>query len=283
MRRTAFALTIILFTSILFGVQFVELAESQSTFYDSFDSVTLGSDYEIVNSESVTFDLSANPGWLRISFTSPDDRVLSESVVNACMVLMQGFSGDFTVMTRVDAVMDQGEVSAGIVILKNNQSYLKFERLHSVSPVIHSLEGVPYYTGVRFEDSYGWDSYASGPGKDPTFLKIVREDDVFTAYYDYTGFPLIFDMDGPVDVGLYITSVGYNGTFYADFDYLIIQEKSNPSLTPTPEPTPESTPTSTPEPPLSVDPNFSLYTGLALLTIVIAVFAVFLLVRKHKH
>jgi len=53
--------------------------------------------------------------------------------------------------------------------------------------------------------------------------------------------------------------------------------------TPSPEPTPEPTPTSTPEPPLSVDPNLSLYTGTALLIIILCVVAVFLLMRKHKH
>lgn len=43
-------------------------------------------------------------------------------------------------------------------------------------------------------------------------------------------------------------------------------------------------PTLTPEPSTSVDPNFSLYTGLALLIFVVAVFAVFLFyMRKNKH
>ena len=43
-------------------------------------------------------------------------------------------------------------------------------------------------------------------------------------------------------------------------------------------------PNPTPEPPLSVDPNFSLYTGIASLLIVLVVVAVFLLImRKHKH
>ena len=41
--------------------------------------------------------------------------------------------------------------------------------------------------------------------------------------------------------------------------------------------------TPTPEPPPSVDPNFSLYTGTASLIIILCVFAVFLFVRKHKH
>ena len=46
----------------------------------------------------------------------------------------------------------------------------------------------------------------------------------------------------------------------------------------------ESFPTSTPEGTLTSDPNFSLYTGLALLTIVIVVFAVFLFYfKKRKH
>ena len=43
-------------------------------------------------------------------------------------------------------------------------------------------------------------------------------------------------------------------------------------------------PALTPEPPLSVDPNFSLYTGLALLIVSIVVFAVFLIYfKKRKH
>jgi len=44
---------------------------------------------------------------------------------------------------------------------------------------------------------------------------------------------------------------------------------------------PSSTPT--PEPNFSIDPNFSLYTGIALLIIILCLFAVFLLMRKHKH
>ena len=40
----------------------------------------------------------------------------------------------------------------------------------------------------------------------------------------------------------------------------------------------------TPEPPLSVDPNFSLYTGIALLIIILTLFAVFLFYfKKRKH
>jgi hypothetical protein len=64
--------------------------------------------------------------------------------------------------------------------------------------------------------------------------------------------------------------------FFLTVSFTVDSNQSTPTATPTEEPTPE--------PNLSIDPNFSLHTGLALLAIVIIVFAVFLFyMRKHKH
>jgi hypothetical protein len=65
--------------------------------------------------------------------------------------------------------------------------------------------------------------------------------------------------------------------FFLTVYFTIDSNQSTTTSTPTEEPTP------TPEPNLSIDPNFSLYTGLALLIIILVVFAVFLFImRKHK-
>ena len=62
--------------------------------------------------------------------------------------------------------------------------------------------------------------------------------------------------------------------FFLTVSFTIDSNQSTPTATPTEEPTPE--------PNLSIDPNFSLYSGLALLIIILVVSAVFLLLRKHK-
>ena len=65
----------------------------------------------------------------------------------------------------------------------------------------------------------------------------------------------------------------------------LLENNTLPVASPSPivtSPSPSSTPTLTPEPTLISDPNFIFYTGLALLIIIVAGFAVFLLTRKHK-
>jgi len=271
MKKSAVAFVMVLVSLIIFRVQFVKVAESESTFTDSFDSATLSSEWEVIDpSGGSTFDLTSNPGWLRINTTSPPDRELSDSAITAPRLMMQGISGDFTVETRVNATMNQSEVSAGILIWKDNTLFLRLDRvcITDYDDVVQQL--------IRFQVIGGSGiSALVGPADiNLTSLRIIRGGSVFTAVYSSDGInwqivhELTFNVDDPVSVGLYVTSVNHDGAFYADFDYFNIEVKPaqspspspssspaptvspspSPTTSPTPVPTPYPSPTSTPEP-----------------------------------
>jgi len=88
---------------------------------------------------------------------------------------------------------------------------------------------------------------------------------------------IIDDPLHPTIGGHFAPAVAYDGASdWSNTQTITIGESQTPS--------PEPTPTSTPERTLISDPNFSFYTGLALLTIVVAVFAGLLFYfKKRKH
>ena len=83
-----------------------------------------------------------------------------------------------------------------------------------------------------------------------------------------------------LSVGRHILMVGVSTEtwFFSETVHFNISQTIGPapSLSSSPSPTPEHT--------ISVDPNFSLYTGLALLIMVVVTFVGLLVYfRKHKH
>ena len=269
MKRTAYALTLtwVLTISLIFGVQFVKVVESQSTFIDNFDSATLGSEWQVIDPSGVsTFNLTANSGWLRINTTSPPDRELNSSVANAPRLMMEGISGDFTVETRLNATMTESEVSAGILVWKDSSHFIRLDMIHMELNMTDTEYRDAVWYRFRLIGGRQVTTLIGSADINSTYLRIVREGLRFTGAYSSDGVNwiiahrLLYDyfnidvMGETVDVGLYVTNVGRDGAFYADFDYFSIDVRPAPSPTPTPSPSPSSSASPYPSPTASPSP-----------------------------
>ena len=253
----------------MFGVQFVKVVESQSTFIDNFDSTTLGSEWQVIDPTGVsTFNLTANSGWLRINTTSPPDRELNSSVANAPRLMMEGISGDFTVETRLNATMTESEVSTGILVWKDSSHFIRLDLIHMELNMTDTEYRDALWYRFKFIGGSQVTTLIGSADTNSTYLRIVREGSRFTGEYSSDGINWIivhrlpydyFNIDvmgEPVDVGLYVTNVGRDGAFYADFDYFSIDVKPAPSPTPTPSPSPS--PSASPSPSSTTSPTPAL-------------------------
>ena len=85
---------------LCFGTD-IQLVKGESDFIDNFNSSTLSSEWATTDPDGgSTFDLTINPGWLRI--TSPFGRDLLPVKFNAPRI-SQVVSGDFIVETKISA------------------------------------------------------------------------------------------------------------------------------------------------------------------------------------
>lgn len=186
-------------------------------FFEDFESTTLSSYWNIIDLDGgSTFNLTAKPGWLRITTTSPPWRELKGDSLNAPRIMHLGVSGDFDIETKVSATMDENDEGAGILVWKDSHSYLKLDRMcrsGNQQQILFAVEGGDY---VAF-------TLASNPN--PTYLKLTRSENSFSAYYGTNGTDwehvgdLRFSIDDPVDIGLHVINAYHEGTFSADFDY----------------------------------------------------------------
>ena len=191
--------------------------------------------------------MTANPGWLRITTTSPPGRDLIGSIVNAPRVMAaSSLSGDFTVETKVSASMTQNDEGAGILIWKDSSQFLRFERMSRTI-------GNPVQQQIMFSVNGGsFKNVILSSSINPTYLKLIKSGYSFAAYYSSDGSSwtsvgnLTFGASDPVSIGLDAINVYHSDTFVANFDYFRYTPTATP--TPTPSPTPTPTPTPTPSP-----------------------------------
>lgn len=190
------------------------------SFFDDFNSITLKSEWNIVDLDGgSTFGLTAHSGWLRITTTSPPWRDLKGSSSNAPRIMLFGISGNFTVETKVMATTDENDEGAGILVWKNSHTYLRLDRMSRTI-------GNPVEQQILFAIEGGdWTKVTLTSNVNPTYLRLIRSGDLFSAYYSSDGInwhhvgDLTFPIEDPVEVGLDIINVYHDGTFYADFDY----------------------------------------------------------------
>ncbi len=190
---------------------------------DEFTATTLDSRWTKIDpSGGSTFDLSVNPGWLRITTTYPPGRDLIGSLTNAPRVMMTALSGNFTIETKISASMTKNDEGAGILIWKDASHYMRLDRMSRTI-------GAPVEQQILFAiDGGTWTKVTLSPNINPTYLKLVKTNNLFSAYYSSNGISwtyvadLTFNIADPVDVGLDIINVYHDDTFYADFDYFRI-------------------------------------------------------------
>ena len=225
MRKGLAFITLAILAIMLTGLpNFSSNAQSvsaQSNFNDDFNTTTLNSSYSVIDpSGNSTFSLTASPGYLRINASAPPDRDLWKSVnYNAPRIERQGIIGNFTVETKVLASPARDWECCGIYIWQSENNFLRFER----------ASGNTILLGVT-KDGTATPNYLYNVNFNSTYLKIIRSGDLFSTFYSKDGtdwinaWNITFPISITVAIGLDAVIVYHTGVFYADFDYLKIQD-----------------------------------------------------------
>jgi len=222
---TMLTLLLISMFSLAFNIQPVKA----EPFTDDFNTPTLDARWIMVDpSGGSTFDLTANPGWLRISTTSPPGRNLrlpeSLQLWNAPR-LMQTSIGDFVIETKVLATFDENIRAAGILAWKDANNFIAIARMSGTFPFPPPWPMV--WQGVV---SWGWTPQCGWGGFNPasinpTYLRIQKTGNMFSTYYSADGVvwnhhsDTVFPVGDFIYIGLVVINDYHSGVFSADFDY----------------------------------------------------------------
>jgi parallel beta-helix repeat protein len=202
-------------------------------FSDEFDSPSLDDRWTIVDPDGgSTFDLTINPGWLRMRTYSPPWRDLIGSFFLTAPRLVQSVSGDFIVETKIFSVMDENDEGAGILVWKDSHNYLRLERMSRTI-------GNPVEQQIFFCGTIGGEFPIPGETKivlpsgfNPTYLRLRRIGNVFSGFYSSDGIEwnhvadVTFQAEDPIQIGLDALIVYHDGPFSANFDYFRVESLS---------------------------------------------------------
>jgi regulation of enolase protein 1 (concanavalin A-like superfamily) len=249
MRKPLFSiicLILVLLTCNLVGFGLnIPMANAQQLLNDDFNSYTMNDTWTFTDPSGGSYaDTIANSGYLRIITTAPPARDLYNPVNTNAPRLTTSTSGDFVAETKIVATTDQEWESAGILVWKDSNNFLRLDRACGASNS-QRIVFIMCKTG-------GWDpiDVVLPSNISPTFLKLSRSGNVFTGYYSTDGsqWTLVGEKtlpsSDPINVGIDVVNVYHDGTFFADFDYFY--------LTPVPLPTPTPTQSSKPVPILNI-------------------------------
>jgi beta-xylosidase len=225
----------LLVISLLILEPYTSLVKADYNFTDDFNTTTLDSSWTFIDPDGGSaLSLTENPGWLRITTTSPPGRDLLGSVQNAPHILQSGFSGDFTIETKIMANTSENKEGGGIIVWQNSNAYVRYERLFTTDQMLF------LYSGGSSGMGSATTTYPI-PNINPTYLKLVRSGQQFSGYYSSDGTNWIHigyvgsQASDPLSIGLDVINNNRNGNFFADFDYFKINSAS-PPLSPTPSP-----------------------------------------------
>ncbi len=293
---------LILTVPCLIATKSVFAQSTTSSFTDNFDSSTLGSEWHVIDDAGgSTFDLSANPGWLRINTTEPPSRDLrvDAAVSNtiAPRITLSGVSDDFTIETKIMCTLSNVGQGAGILVWYDNTQFVWFG-------VAEDYQLVPTF---HFGITSGISSIGGYNASNPIYLKLTRNGSLFDAYFSSDGARWIpYDSlhwdyyvphlsPRPVDVGLYVKDPNYNnsGSFSADFDYFNMTLTAAPSPTASPTQMPTTTPSptatqatasasATPKPSPKQTPTIPEFPMSTVLLLFLPILSIALILRHQK-
>lgn len=209
------------------------------SFNDEFASGTLSNRWVVIDpAGGSTFDLSSTPGYLTISTSTPPDRDLWEGVNFNSPRIMQAIYGNFTIETKLLGLFNANIQSAGIVVWKDENNYLRLERdyRNDYQEIIFNgmINGV-YSTTAPETVNPG--ALVRISNINPTYLRISRDGNRYSGYYSSDGENWTFlanitlNTDYSMSAGLY-NVLRWAPSFSVSFDYFRIS-----SPTPTPIPT----------------------------------------------
>ncbi|MBN1245991.1 hypothetical protein JXA31_10405 [Candidatus Bathyarchaeota archaeon] len=283
MKRAALSLTLILSISVslMAGIQTIEVAKANffpgdaliisspiSKIVYANTSIPLNTVANIANPTpeivSITYCLDDNPN---VTLTNLNETLrvpghIAGSQFSAELVLENLAEGNHTLKAySKDAYGKQMSASVEFVI---DTSYTSPLSVLSPQNITYTTTEVPLTFTCREDRKHDGD-----------FSHAVYLLDGLGSKYIYDNLTLT---DLSVGSHTIVVTVCTENGFFSETIYLSISQTLEPA------PSPSSSPFPTPEHTLSVDPNFMFYSGLALLIIVVAVFAGFLFYfKKRKH
>lgn len=205
---------------------------SSTTYSDEFTATALDAKWTWINPLSdCGYDLSANPGHLRISVPSGNHDLYTYSNLNAPRIT-QSISGDFTIETRVLFDPSYGAQCAGILVWKDSDNYLRLDRVYAGVG-----GGVMQAVDLSGEYLDSWHYYGSAAyANTTTYLRLERTGCNFTASYSSDGVSWTFldtasfpGLEDPVQIGLFVLDEWQNNPIHADFDYFKVETPDLPS------------------------------------------------------
>jgi len=209
----------------------------QVSFFDDFISPTLNSKWSIIDPYGgSTFNLTSMPGYLTISTTSPPSRDLWQGVNFYSPRIIQPINGNFTVETKLWAIMNASVQTAGIVIWKDQNNYLRLERAYRYDYqeilFIGMINGT--FSVISAEVSNPG-AILHIPNINTTYLLLVRIGMTYSGYYSVDGLNWNFvanitmETDYSLSAGLFnINRYGppeFTSTaFTVSFDYFTVSD-----------------------------------------------------------
>ena len=184
---------------------------TQTAFVDEFDGPDLKPKWEWVNPKSdSSYSFSKEESWLEIYAASGSDLFMSNLHAPR---LLQEASGDFAVEVRMKASSDDLPSVSGLLIWKDEDNYIRFERgMHLENEI--SLSS-------RIQGKYGQFGRGRLPS-DVLHLRLERKGDVFSAYCSDDGEKWLtcgcmdFPAEDPIKVGIH--ALGNAGLRGEDMD-----------------------------------------------------------------
>jgi len=205
------------------------------SFIDNFDSATLKSEWNIIDPYGGSiFSLTSMPGYLTISTTYPPNKDLWQGVNFYSPRVMQAIYGNFTIETKLWAVLNESVQSGGVLVWKNEANFLRLERAQRYDYqeilFVGTINGV---WSVSSPEVSNPGAILHVPNINPTYLRLVRTGSIYSGYYSSDSLNWHFianitmDTDYSLSVGLYNVIRGdppiYSATsFTANFDYFRI-------------------------------------------------------------
>ncbi len=198
----------------LFLTSQISIVSAAPAYQDEFTSSSLQSFWTFVNpAGGGSYSLTANSGYLQI--TSPTGVGLSKTSNFNAPRVMQPVTGDFVVTTSVSGTFSQAGFRAGLLVYKNNDNYMRFEKYGTNQVLMYGyLNGAETYQTLSLPSSIN-----------PLYLKIEKTGSTITSYWSQNGISWTqvkqytnFNTVDPLEVGLFVINVG-TVSFSADFDY----------------------------------------------------------------
>ena len=195
----------------------INLAAASTGYIDEFNSTTLSGFWTTSGNAGATYDLTSNPGFLRI--TSPAGCDLGGSNNDAPRILQQ-VTGDFIAFTLVSGAFDSSHagVHAGLLVYVDDNHFMRVERRDT---------GIVQMGGEN-GGSFVYAQQAVG-SMNPTYLELAKAGTTISGYWSSDGSiwnlfgQFTFSSPDPVNVGLFVINQNTGvPSFYADFDYFHI-------------------------------------------------------------